>query len=1063
MPKELLTFCSILLFLTAVLLAQSQARTAELSGTITDESGGVIPGAQVTAENLETGLSRSVITGEDGIYRIPLLPPGPYEVRVEMAGFSTKINRGVVLTVGQFAELDVSLEVSPTQTEVVVQANAEIIEKESTVQSSTIDETQIDNLPINGRNYLEFTLLTPGTASQNSLLTFSAVQTPTSGLSFSGQDQRSNFVAIDGADNMDIISNSVRSTLSQEAIQEFQINRNSFSAEFGRARGGVLNIVSKSGTNEFHGNAFFFFRNNALDATNAFAQIEDPPFERYEFGGTLGGPIVEDQTFFFASFERQDREESIFVTFLDDPSIFRATPSQLELFGFLASTGIPSLQFLSVAFVNEQVGVLNTTVNNFPGTLALFESESGIFPLEADQDVFSLKLDHQFSQDNSFFARFNFGDSFNDGVNFGALQGVSNGVSFDTRDWALVASDTHIFSPSRLNDFRFQYARREFTVDTNDPVGPEIIISGVAEFGREFFNPTAYDENIFQLTDNFTLIKGKHSIKSGIDFVGMTLDGFAEVFLGGQFSFGEAIPLALIIDNALGTGTAAGLINQLAMPTAAGGLGRPELIPNVLAPISAVQSFNFGLPITYFQGFGDPNTSVNYYNLGLFVQDNWRVTENFNINLGLRYDTEWRPETLNVTSVQAPWSFQLFSTDDRNNFGPRVGFAWDALNRGETVIRGGYGLYYQSLFQATAFVSQVLSGQISQVFLPLTGLPGLDVTSADVWSLFLQNGEVGADTLQALGVVPGVTPSVILPGNPNVVNPYSHHASFGIEQQMGQDWALSLDYLLNRGVHLIRSRDINVRQVAPGVNQFALPGLDPRFIQVNTIETSGSSIYHGFTASLRKRFSQNFSLLSSYTFGKAIDDTIDFITQYQPNNQRNIAAERSLSAFDQRHRFVFSGVFQSPYRLSSGNSFIRNILSDWTVAPIITWAGGRPFNLRTGFDANNDTHEETDRPIFTNGDIVGRNTGQGPSFFATNLRLSRKFWLQREEMNFEFLMEAFNLFNNVNYSGVNNVVGLSPLMTSEVEGSENIPANQPLGFTSAFDPRQIQFGFRFNF
>ncbi len=1061
MRKSWGVFIILLGFTMAPALGQSQSTTADLAGTITDQTGALLPGVDVSARNQDTGFQRVAVSDDTGTYRLPLLPPGEYELRAELAGFTTTILQGVRLSVGQYANLDIQLQVSGEQTEIVVTTNASIVEKEKTVQASTVDQVEIQNLPINGRNFLDFTLLTPGVSDRFTLTDFGVPQTPTSGLSFAGQDQRSTYVTIDGADNVDVISNSVRSTLSQEAIQEFQISRNSFAAEFGRARGGVINIVSKSGTNDFHGSGFFFIRHDALDARNTFARAEDPQFERYQYGGTFGGPIRQDTTFFFASYEGQDRDESLFVTFLDDEAIFRPTPSQLDLFGFLGSTGIPSLQFLAASFVDPRFGVLHTLDSNFPETLELFRSESGTFPFVNDSDTLSVKLDHIFSPNNSFYARANFTDAFNNGLEFGALQGVSNGVSFDSRDFTFVASDSHIFSPVTLNDFKFQYSRREFAVPTRDPVGPELLLDGVAIFGREFNNPTAYQANIFQWVDNFTFIRGNHTFKTGVDAAYWDLEGFADVFGGGQYRFGEVIPLASIIDNALGPGTAAGLITQLSTPVAAGGLGRPDLVPNVLAPISTLQSFNFGLPITYLQTFGDPTDALGYTQLALYFQDSWRVRDNFTFNWGVRYDTDWRAPTLNIVSETPPFQLEEGSVTDRNNFAPRLGVAWDPFNNKKMVVRAGFGLFYGNFFQSVGFVGRVLSGRLFQVFLPITGLPGFEVTSADLFGLLRETGVRGEEALDFFGIQPGTTPSGILPTAPDVQNPYSTHSSLGLEFELAPDWALSLDYLLNKGTGLIRSRDINVRQVGP--NRFALPGLDPRFLQVGMVETSGSSIYHGFTAALRKRFSRHYALQVAYTLGKSIDDAVDFTTQNQANNQNDLRAERGLSVFDQRQRLVVSGIWESPFRSGSADGFRKKFLADWVVAPIITWGSGRPFNLLTGFDLNNDSHANTDRPVLVDGNIAGRNTGRGPTSFVTDLRVSRKFRFRREDLYFEFIFEAFNLFNNVNYSGVNATVGQLPLTTSTVEASASIPANQPLGFTAARDPRQIQFGFKLVF
>ncbi|HEY3132807.1 MAG TPA: TonB-dependent receptor [Acidobacteriota bacterium] len=1045
------------------LKAQSQANTANLEGTIKDQTGAVLPGVTVTATNKAVSLARVAISNDEGVYRIPLLPPGTYDVRAELSGFTAQVKEGVTLSVGQFATLDFTMTVSGAGTEIVVQENAQILEISKTQQSDTINQVQIDNLPINGRNYLDFTLLTPGVSGRNPMVR-SAVQTPTSGLSFNGQGGRGNNITIDGVNNIDSVSNSALSILSQEGINEFQINRNSFSAEFGRAQGGVINIVTKSGANAVHGNAFYFIRDKKFDARNAFASGPvEPKFQRKQWGGTVGGPLAKDSAFFFASFERLDRHESLFVTFLNDPTIFQLTPSQKQLFDFLGQSPIVSLRQLAAALAHPQVGVLNTTAVTFPATLALFQRESGTFPFKADNNTFSLKNDFLLSNDNQLFTRFSITKGANDNTEFGGLRGVSNGVSFDTDDLSFVISDTHVIDPKRLNEFKFQIARRENKVLTNDPTGPNLTLAGVADFGREFFNPTHYTERLHQVIDNFTFIAGNHTFKTGIDYDYTFFRGSAEVFLGGRFFFsGTSIPLGLVLNTLAGPTAASGVASALVQ------LGRPDLVcalisqpncpPTINPFLSAVQSFNFGLPTSFFQGFGNPNTKFRYTQFGTYFQDSWKVRHNFTLNLGLRYDVELRPKTSNVINNTPPFQFDFRSVNNTDNFAPRVGFSWDPASSGKTVVRGGYGIYYASFYNAIAFVGQVLSGQISQVFVPLTGLTPGGPTSADVFADFRKNGPLTADRLTALGLPPGRTPSIILPEAGDVKSPYSHQASFGIEHELLPDLAVSVDYNLNRGLHLIRSRDINVRQIGP--NRFALPGLDPRFVQINQIETTGLSMYHGLTVSGRKRFSHNHSYQVSYTFGKAIDDATDFVTPLQPNNQRDLRSERSLSAFDERHRLVISGVLAS--HVESDSPFVKNLLSGWILSPIFTYSSGRPFNLLVGFDANGDTHDETDRPALASGLIAGRNTGRGPNFFSTDLRLARKLNLaSKGRVNLELIAEGFNLFNRVNFAGVNNVVGFT-LTNFDVEGRRGSPTS-PLGFTSAYDPRQIQFGVKLNF
>jgi hypothetical protein len=316
------------------------------------------------------------------------------------------------------------------------------------------------------------------------------------------------------------------------------------------------------------------------------------------------------------------------------------------------------------------------------------------------------------------------------------------------------------------------------------------------------------------------------------------------------------------------------------------------------------------------------------------------------------------------------------------------------------------------------------------------------------------NRPITANDILPLGLVPGTTPPVLLRSAPGLVNPYSQHASFGIERELGTDWSASVDYLMNRGVKLLRSRNANLRTVGENAFGPVFGTVDPRILQDNLVESSGSSIYHGMTAIVRKRFNDFHAVNVSYTLSKAIDDTVDFITDLQPANQLDLAGERGLSSFDQRHRLVVSGVFTSPWERGFG---IGKVLADMTLAPILTLGSGRPFNLLLGFDANQDTNANTDRPRF-----AGRNTGRGPRFATVDLRLAKAFTFG-DGYRVEAVAEAFNVFNTVNYSGINNVVGALPLPSHHVEGDPERGPAEPLGFTSAFAARQIQLGVRFAF
>src|SRR5262245_20052729 len=659
----------------APVLAQARSSSADLTGVVKDPSKKLVNGAKVTATNLATGLARTAVSDAGGVYRIPLLPPGIYEVKVEFNGFNPQIKRGVTLTVGQTLTLNFDMTNGAAKDAVVVETDGPLVETERTHQSSTITQRPINKLPINGRNFLDFARLTPGVVEESPTVTSVQVGAlTTSGLSFTGLNGRANSVQIDGVDNNDITSNGVRPTISQEAVREFQINRGGYDAEFGRAAGGVINIVSKSGANQFHGNVYNYFRNERLDARSAFAakMPQDPPFKRNQPGFTFGGPIRKDKTFFFTAYEGLIRRESCFTSILADPSILQPTPGQQDLITTLIGSGSPAL-----VSQGQQLQALLTTAPNSPSplnrnTFKLLSSSNGAFPVTQNASTGSLRVDHGLSEQDFIFFRYSLTNDSQHNIGVDGLFAPSSGFDIGSRDNTFVLGESHVFRNGSSNEFRFQSIRNTYNVNTVDPFGPRYEVAGIGNFGREFTSPSERTQRRIQFLDNFSLPRGRHNIKLGADFSRYTIDTVSAVFLGGTIAFAQLpIPLA----QALGAGPAAQLV------TAVGGLGRPDLAPVITTqPLTTIQQMNFGFARTVNQGFGNPNAQFTGHILGVYLQDGVNALPNLYLSFGLRYDYELQPSG---------------TPRDGNNFGPRFSFAYDPFKNGRTVIRGGGGLYYQ--------------------------------------------------------------------------------------------------------------------------------------------------------------------------------------------------------------------------------------------------------------------------------------------------------------------------------------------------------------------------------
>src|SRR5215831_17350562 len=620
-------------------LAQARSSSADLTGTVSDPSKSPVPGATVIATNIATGLARNGVTDSNGVYRIPLLPPGEYEVKIQINGFNTQIKKGITLTVGEIIPLNFEISRGGAIDSLSVETDQPLIEPERTHQSSTITQRPINNLPINGRNFLDFARLTPGVIEESPAVTSVQVTAlTTSGLSFSGQNGRANTIQIDGVDNNDIIGNGVRPTISQEAVNEFQINRNAYNAEFGRAAGGIINIVSKSGTNQFHGNVYNYFRNERLDARNTFATRlpQDPPSKRNQPGFTIGGPIQKDRTFFFAAYEGLFRRESAITTILADPSILRPTPGQQDLINTLIGSGSPilaaqgkGLQLLLTTSPNSPFPSPNSS-NPFSGsfpanrnTFNMFNVSSGVFPTLQNASTGSLRIDHGLSEQDFIFFRYSLTNDSQNNIGVGGLVTPSGAYDIGIRDTTVVLGETHLFRSGLSNEFRAQYSRNSYNLDPIIPFGPRVSVNGVAFFGRDNGSPSERDTPRVQFLDNFSLPRGRHDIKFGADVTRYRVTTMTAVFLAGTIDFSQLpISLGQVLEQVVAPGTSAQL------SSAVSALGRSDLQQVLMQPLTLVQQINFGFPTAFTQGVGNPNTTVSGYLLGSYLQDGFKIRPN---------------------------------------------------------------------------------------------------------------------------------------------------------------------------------------------------------------------------------------------------------------------------------------------------------------------------------------------------------------------------------------------------------------------------------------------------
>lgn len=1055
-------FFTLLIFSAAfsiVTLAQVGGSTSEIKGRVADPNGAVVSGATVTATDTEKGVSRTTTTDGQGEYRFLSLPPGNYQLRVEAGGFSSQVQNSIQVTVGQTADQDFALQIGDASATVEVSGDPPVVETDKTQQSTTIGERYIRDLPIDRRDYLTFTLLAPGVVDSNALADntdFRVAQTPQSGISFYGNNGRGNNITVDGAEANDQ-GGGVRSTLSQEAVQEFQINRSNYNAELGGASGGVINIVSKTGTNSVRGSVFGYFRNQSLDAGDPFAFVLNgnaltrikPDANRQQYGFTVGGPFKKDRTFFFGGYEGLRRRESSAVPLLTDLNIFQPTAAQNAIFAALTAQGATIVNCGTASAPNNIPAsscavALRTALTIKQPVQDLFRQNSGVFPFNTDSNAISFRVDHIPNPTNSYFIRYSYNKREEGNQATRALLAFSRSNNVNVLDHNLVGGWTHFFSSNVSNELRLQFNYNELFVTSNDPNGPELNVAGFGFFNRDIFLPSFNFDRRYEIVDNFSVVSGDHRMKFGGSF--LLRDGFfdSKTFFSGRFGFG----------------------------TLPGGLVSAQL---ATTSINAIQSLDLGLPQSYQQGFGDGIVGGRLPYYSIYGQDTWKALSNLTLNFGVRYEIDSRRKPLRT-------SF--------GSIGPRVGFAWDPFRQSKTIIRGGYGMFYAQIPFVIDYVVQSLNeiNGVRQIPQILTTINTAGAQSAvNIFRTLRAQGVIGipnttrtitpADLTQF-----GINISQTGPRNPLTVlfradntyrNPRAQQGSIGIEHEFAPGFSVSAGYVWALTQFITRARDINLRDrpIGPrGIREWGAFAPDcagamivncfrnPTLFQEILYESAASANYNGLIIEFQKQFGRNFAVAGNYTLSEAFDQVTDYNSDFRSFDQTNDNSEYSLSAFHQRHKFVIYSVIQSPWD--------NPILRDFTLTPIVRANSGRPFNLLAGVDVNGDRSTNGDRPLLRlNGldqGAIGRNVGKGPSFATFDMRLTRKIGFS-ERISLDLTIEAFNLLNRLNFASVNNTVGAFFPTTIDVKGRRDVGPSSPLGFTSAFDPRRIQLGAKFRF
>jgi Carboxypeptidase regulatory-like domain/TonB dependent receptor len=1043
--RALIVLVVVTLFVTVS--ADAQTARATIRGVVLDQTGARLPGAQIVVTRDDTNESREVTSDEEGRFAVAELAAGRYTIEARLTGFSIYRNRAH-LTVGQELWLEPQLTVAATASVTTGGSDSRIplLEKNSPAMTTLIDQDQVSNLPLDGRNFLELALLSPGTvpAPQGSA---SSVRGDFAFITNGAREDFNNYI-LDGVYNIDPKLNTPAVRPPADGIQEFEVATSTYDASFGRNAAGQVNVLSRSGSNRFSGTGYEFLRNGALDSRNHFApdDVEDPEYSRHQFGGSIGGPIARNRAFFFADYEHTRLREGI--------TRVTNVPTALERSGDFSQSLFPrpvdpfTQQLLPGGvippFFQHPTGAVIARLYPDPNRNQPFANFVSSPTLEDDVHQFDGKIEYSLSPRARFTSRYSFSER--DllepfaGTGFSTVPGFGNLV--DRRGQNLGITFTAA-SPRYVNDARFGYTRVSIGVFPENPttsnasiglpslatnprdLGLSLIsIAGYSPLGHEYNNPQESTSDSFQLSDTATVVWGSHLVKLGGEWYGVRQSAYRDVQARGFLTF-----------------LSQGFTN------------------NALADVL------LGLPSLTGGARLDNPQNLRAHSWSLFAHDDWRATRKLTVSAGLRYDYASPPvdkdDRANLYDFAAG-SVVPVGTDsmprggfepDRNNIAPRVGFAWTLDDLSQWVVRGGYGIYYNQGALATSeglFFNPPyfnLGVAFSGPGLPLLTLSNPFPTDFPVF--IPQSATAYQRDLQA---------------------PWMEHWNVNVQRQIGVSRAIEFAYVGSRGHDLISARDGN-QPVASPIQPNLRP--NPLFADITLIESRAASRYNAAQLKYVQRLEYGLSTIAGYTYGKSTDDASGFFTSAGdanfPQNSLDPGAERSRSSFDVRHRFSIGLTYDLPF---SGNAWVK----DWQVQVVGSANSGRPFtvavhpdidasntgrsNLGFGFndrpnvsgDPNLSADDRTEErwfntsafsmPPFGTFGNSGRNTVEGPGFKNLNLGIAKLVPLGDARLQLRF--ETFNLFNTTNYDLPDGFLG-SPTFGQ---------------ILSAGSPRRIQLGVR---